>query len=364
MIMGLQTALFAQHQKLGGKIVDFGGWDMPVNYGSQIEEHKHVRSDVGMFDVSHMTIVDIKGADALAYLQRLLANDVARITSIKGKALYSGMLNEAGGVIDDLIVYNMDSWFRTVVNCGTREKDLAWMEKQAANFDVTITEQPELAIIAVQGPNAIAKASATMNAAQAAAAAELKVFQGTEVADWFIARTGYTGEDGLEIMLPNREVEAFWLALSAQGVAPCGLAARDTLRLEAGMNLYGNDMDDSVSPLAANMGWTIAWEPSERDFIGRTAVAAQKTAGDQHKLVGLVMEAKGVLRGHQKVIVAGTEETGEITSGTFSPTLGYSIALARVPRTVGATALVEIRNKQVEVKVVKPSFVRNGKSQL
>jgi len=362
--MGQQTELFAQHQAMGGKIVDFGGWDMPVNYGSQIEEHKHVRSDVGMFDVSHMTIVDIKGADAKAYLQRLLANDVARIENIKGKALYSGMLNEAGGVIDDLIVYNMDGWFRTVVNCGTRAKDLAWMEKQASHFDVTITEQPELAIIAVQGPNAIAKASATMNADQAAAAAELSVFQGAEVADWFIARTGYTGEDGLEVMLPNAEVEAFWLALNAQGIAPCGLAARDTLRLEAGMNLYGNDMDDSVSPLAANMGWTIAWQPSERDFIGRAALEAQKAAGDQHKLVGLVMEAKGVLRGHQKVIVSGTEETGEITSGTFSPTLGYSIALARVPSTIGDTALVEMRNKQVEVKVVKPSFVRHGQSQL
>lgn len=362
--MGQQTALFAQHQAMGGKIVDFGGWDMPINYGSQIEEHKHVRSDVGMFDVSHMTIVDIKGADAQAYLQRLLANDVARITGIKGKALYSAMLNEAGGVIDDLIVYNMDGWFRTVVNCGTREKDLAWMNQQSAGFEVSITEQPDLAIIAVQGPNAIAKASATMNTEQAAAAAKLKVFQGAEVADWFIARTGYTGEDGLEVMLPNAEVEAFWLALNAQGVVPCGLAARDTLRLEAGMNLYGNDMDDSVSPLAANMGWTIAWEPNERDFIGRAALETQKAAGDQQKLVGLVMETKGVLRGHQKVIVAGTEETGEITSGTFSPTLGYSIALARVPRTVGDTALVEMRNKQVEVKVVKPSFVRNGESQL
>jgi len=362
--MGQQTALFAQHQAMGGKIVDFGGWDMPINYGSQIEEHKHVRGDVGMFDVSHMTIVDIKGADAQAYLQRLLANDVARIAGIKGKALYSGMLNESGGVIDDLIVYNMDGWFRTVVNCGTREKDLAWMNQQVAGFDVTITEQPDLAIIAVQGPNAIAKASATMNAAQAAAATELSVFQGAAVGDWFIARTGYTGEDGLEVMLPNTEVENFWLALNAQGIAPCGLAARDTLRLEAGMNLYGNDMADSISPLAANMGWTIAWEPSERDFIGRDALVAQKAAGDQQKLVGLVMEAKGVLRGHQKVIVAGTEETGEITSGTFSPTLGYSIALARVPRTVGDTALVEMRNKQVEVKVVKPSFVRNGQSQL
>lgn len=362
--MGHKTPLFAQHQAMNGKIVDFGGWDMPVNYGSQIEEHKQVRADAGMFDVSHMTIVDITGPDAEAYLRRLLANDVTRITSISGKALYSGMLNEAGGVIDDLIVYNMDGWFRTVVNCATREKDLAWMGQQAKSFDITITEQPELAIIAVQGPNAIAKAQTAMNEEQAAAAQAVKVFQGQTVGDWFIARTGYTGEDGLEIMLPAAEAGEFWQVLNQNGVTPCGLAARDTLRLEAGMNLYGNDMDETVSPLAANMGWTIAWEPADRDFIGRQAIAEQKATGDQQKLVGLVMEAKGVLRSHQKVIVEGTDEPGEITSGTFSPTLGYSIALARVPNTVGATAQVEIRNKRVDVKVVKPSFVRMGESQL
>lgn len=363
--MGQQTPLFEQHQAMGGKIVDFGGWDMPINYGSQIEEHHQVRRDAGMFDVSHMTIVDVTGAEAQAYLQRLLANDVARITALKGKALYTGMLNEDGGVIDDLIVYHMDGWFRTVVNCETREKDLAWMNQQADGFDVALIERPELAIIAVQGPDAIAKASAAMTDVEATATAELKVFQGVEVGERFIARTGYTGEDGLEIMLPGEQAASFWQTLNDNGVKPCGLGARDTLRLEAGMNLYGNDMDESISPLAANMGWTIAWEPAERHFIGRDALAAQKAAGDQHTLVGLVMESKGVLRSHQKVIIVeGSDETGEITSGTFSPTLGYSIALARVPRSIGDTALVEMRNKQVPVKVVKPCFVRNGESQL
>jgi aminomethyltransferase len=359
--MGHKTSLYQTHQDFGGKLVDFGGWDMPLHYGSQMEEHHKVRNDAGMFDVSHMTIVDVTGSDAKAYLQKLLANDVARIESIPGKALYSGMLNEAGGVIDDLIVYNMDGWFRTVVNCGTREKDLAWMSKQSEGFDVAINERQDLSIIAVQGPNAIAKASAAMADEQASVVPELKVFQGAEAGAWFVARTGYTGEDGLEIMVPNDQAVSFWQALNDQEVAPCGLAARDTLRLEAGMNLYGNDMDESISPLAANMGWTIAWEPAERDFIGRAALEQQKANGIEEKLVGLVLEAKGVLRAHQKVIVEGIEQTGEITSGTFSPTLGYSVALARVPAGIGEQCLVEMRNKQIPVKVVKPSFVRNGK---
>lgn len=358
--MGNKTPLFDTHKAMGGRVVDFGGWDMPVNYGSQVEEHHKVRTDAGMFDVSHMTIVDVTGPQAKAYLQKLLANDVAKIEAAPGKALYTGMLNEQGGVIDDLIVYFLGDWYRTVVNCATREKDLAWMNQVAADFDVALTERPNLAMVAVQGPNAIAKASQVLPAA-AGLIAGLKVFQGLPHGDWFIARTGYTGEDGLEIMVPEAEVVAFWQALAQAGVQPCGLGARDTLRLEAGMNLYGSDMDESISPLEANMAWTVAWEPASRDFIGRQALEAQKAAGVKRKLVGLVLEDKGVLRGHQQVIVEGAAEKGEITSGTFSPTLGYSIALARVPVEVGDTCLVEMRNKQVPVKVVKPNFVRNGK---
>jgi len=357
--MGNKTALHALHQEIGGKLVDFGGWDMPLHYGSQMEEHHQVRRAAGMFDVSHMTIVDIKGADAKAYLQYLLANDVARIDGVKGKALYSGMLNADGGVVDDLIIYNMDGWYRTVVNCGTREKDLAHMTLVAAGFSVELTEMPNLAMIAVQGPEAIAKTQQVL-VDKTEQLTPLSIFQGVACGEWFIARTGYTGEDGYEIMLPAAEVEAFWRALMAVGVAPCGLAARDTLRLEAGMNLYGHEMDDNVSPLVANMGWTVAWQPASRDFIGRDKIAAEKAAGPQEKLVGLVLETRGVLRAHQTVLVEGTEQTGEITSGTFSPTLGYSVALARVPVCVGEQAQVLIRNKPVAVKVVKPVFVRNG----
>lgn len=360
--MGNKTALYATHQAMGGKLVDFGGWDMPLHYGSQIEEHHKVRQSAGMFDVSHMTVVDVAGADAKTYLQYLLANDVAKLDPLYGKALYSGMLNHDGGVIDDLIVYNLGDWYRVVVNCGTREKDLAWMNQVAQPFSVTVTERPELAMIAVQGPEAIRIASSLVSAEQAAVIASLNIFQGLPAGDWFIGRTGYTGEDGLEIMLPSEAAAGLWQALADAGVAPCGLGARDTLRMEAGMNLYGHEMDDGVSPLAANMGWTIAWQPTERDFIGRAVLEAQKAAGATQKLVGLVLRERGVLRAEQIVSVEGSDEKGVITSGTFSPTLGYSIALARVPRNIGSHCQVEMRGKQVTVEVVAPNFVRNGKA--
>jgi aminomethyltransferase len=356
--MGKQTPLYQQHLDANGKIVDFGGWDMPIHYGSQLQEHNVVREDAGMFDVSHMTIVDIQGPEALAYLQKILANDVSKL-GFTGKALYTGMLNEEGGVIDDLIVYKMEGWYRTVVNCGTREKDLAWMNKQIEAFDATLTERPELAMVAVQGPNAIEKVK-QVRSLQADLIGELKVFQGLPVGEWFFARTGYTGEDGLEIMVPQAEVAEFWKALVDAGVAPAGLGARDTLRLEAGMNLYGNDMDDSISPLQAGMGWTIAWEPNDRDFIGRKALEAQKAAGVSSKLVGIVLETRGVMRSHQKVVVEGIGE-GEVTSGTFSPTLQHSIAMARVPYDTGSECNIEMRGKLIPARIVKMPFVRNGK---
>ncbi len=356
--MGKQTALYAKHTEAQGKIVDFGGWDMPIHYGSQIKEHNAVREAAGMFDVSHMTIVDVRGPDAKAYLQRLLANDVDKLKET-GKALYSGMLNTDGGVIDDLIVYRMEGWFRTVVNCATREKDLEWMTAHTKGFDISLTERPELAMVAVQGPEAIGMVKKIRTEA-ADLIDGLKVFQGLPQHGWFYARTGYTGEDGLEIMVPQEEVVQFWTQLIEAGVQPCGLGARDTLRLEAGMNLYGNDMDESISPLQAGMGWTIAWEPADRDFIGREALEAQKADGVAMKQVGLVLEGRGVMRSHQKVVVEGVGE-GEITSGTFSPSLQCSIAMARVPAATGDTAQVDLRGKLTDVKVIKLPFVRNGK---
>ncbi len=354
-----QTVLHAKHLEAGAKMVDFHGWEMPINYGSQIEEHHAVRQDAGMFDVSHMTIVDVTGQDAQAYLRFLLANDVAKLTD-KGKALYSGMLNEQGGVVDDLIVYYFDlTNYRLVVNSATREKDLNWLHAKAQNFNVTITEQADFAMIAVQGPNAKQKAGNLFSAAQKEAVAGMKPFYGVQAEDLFIATTGYTGEAGYEIMVPQGRAAEFWQGLVEVGVKPCGLGARDTLRLEAGMNLYGQDMDDSISPLAANMGWTISWQPEDREFVGREALEQQKTQGTE-QLVGLVMESKGVLRAGQTVKVAQGE--GVITSGTFSPTLGHSIAMARIPMTEQNSAEVEIRKKWVTVNLVKPSFVRHGQS--
>lgn len=359
--MSQQTVLFEKHVQLGGKIVDFAGWQMPINYGSQIEEHHQVRTDAGMFDVSHMTVVDLRGEQVIPFLQYLLANDISRLKT-SGKALYSCMLNEQGGVIDDLIIYYMnDQWVRMVVNAGTRDKDLAWIEKQAIAFDVSVTERAEMAMIAVQGPKAREKALKVLPLDVSQAAAELKRFEGADSGDWFVGRTGYTGEDGFEIILPEAEAAQFWDDLFAAGVKPAGLGARDTLRLEAGMNLYGTDMDETTSPLISGLAWTIAWEPEDRDFIGRKAIEQQKAQGVEQKLVGLLLQDKGVLRGHQKVLVEGVGE-GEITSGTFSPSLKQAIALARVPKATGASCQVEIRGKLLNARVIKPVFFREGKS--
>jgi aminomethyltransferase len=414
-----QTSLNDAHRMMSAKMVDFGGWDMPVNYGSQIDEHHQVRNDCGMFDVSHMRVVDIKGKGVRDFLRYLLANNVDKLTT-PGKALYSCMLLENGGVIDDLIVYFMEEqWFRIVVNAGTADKDIAWMRKQAAEHAKThpecyaagescaesegcaetappeeeirrvpnailfgnlseeeaaalmfgepdeeqtekppldIADHPELSIIAIQGPNAREKLWAAMPGSQQLTE-KLVPFSAVVVGTMFIARTGYTGEDGFEVVLPSIAAPYFWNSLADKGVEPCGLGARDTLRLEAGMNLYGQDMDESVNPLESGLAWTVDLK-SERDFIGKAALLANPPT---RKLVGLVLQDRGVLRGHQKVHTAHGE--GEITSGSFSPTLNQSIALARVPKEVqtGDQVQVAIRDKMLAAKVVKYPFARNGK---
>jgi aminomethyltransferase len=354
------TPLYEQHLKAGGKMVDFADWEMPINYGSQVKEHHQVRNDAGMFDVSHMVVVDFTGKDSKAFLQYLLANNIDKLKQ-QGKALYSCMLNEDAGIIDDLIVYYLaDDFYRMVINAATRENDLAWINLQAANFDLQIKERDDLAMIAAQGPNAGEKLLATLDDATATLVSALKPFFGIQIDDIFYARTGYTGEDGFEIMLPNDNAAELWNTLLAAGIEPTGLGARDTLRLEAGMSLYGTDMDTSTSPLVSALKWTIAFEPKERKFLGRTALEAELAANPDTKMVGLVLKGKGVLRSHQQVI---TEfGTGEITSGTYSPTLGVAIALARVPIDTGDSCHVKIRNQQILARVVKPPFVRNGKS--
>ena len=358
--MGKHTPLYDEHVAAGAKMVDFAGWDMPIHYGSQLEEHHAVRRDMGMFDVSHMTVVDLEGPQVRDFLRHLLANNVDKLQE-PGKALYSCMLNERGGVIDDLIVYYLDErHFRMVVNSSTRDKDLAWIQAQAGRFDLAVTERPELAMVAVQGPRAREQVLGLLEGELRDRVEALKPFTGCFAGDWFFARTGYTGEDGFEIMLPATEAPAWWSTLVGGGVRPCGLGSRDTLRLEAGMSLYGSDMDEDITPLEAALGWTVGWEPAERDFIGRRALEAQKAAGVPRRLVGLVLLDKGVLRNHQKVVTDAGE--GEITSGSFSPTLGKAIALARVPAATGDRVQVEMRGRLLEAQVVKPPFVRHGKA--
>ncbi len=362
--MGLKTPLHDVHVLQGAKIVDFGGWDMPLHYGSQIEEHHAVRRDAGMFDVSHMAVVDLRGTRTCEFLRFLLANDVARLQS-SGKALYSCMLLPNGGVLDDLIVYYLsDTCYRLVVNAGTRNKDLAWIRAHAADFSVAVTERQDLAMIAVQGPNARLKAASLLPPPQQSAVLDLKTFFGAEFGNWFVARTGYTGEDGFEIMIPAADAADVWHRLHAQGVKPAGLGARDTLRLEAGMNLYGNDMDENHHPLESGLAWTVAFEPASRQFIGRPALDEARRAGGP-ELIGLILEDRGVLRSHQKVMAAGSVSgapAGEVTSGTFSPTLNRSIALARVPFRANAAVQVDIRGKLHTARIVKPPFVRHGKA--
>jgi len=356
--MGKKTPLYQCHLDASAKMVDFAGWDMPLHYGSQLQEHHQVRQGAGVFDVSHMTIVDFTGPEVAVFLRYLVANNIDRL--VPGKALYTCMLNEKGGVIDDLIIYKMnDEFYRLVVNSGTHDKDIAWFEQQVKKFKVTFKERTDLSMLAIQGPQIRGKIAELFGASEAVIA-QLKPFHAVQAGDFFVARTGYTGEDGFEIILPAAEAPDFWRKLLATGISPCGLGARDTLRLEAGLNLYGADMDETVTPLESNLAWTVAFEPKDRDFIGRQALEQQLEKGVQRILVGLVLEGQGVLRNHQKVVVEGTGE-GEITSGSFSPTLNKGIALARVPATINHECMVEMRGKLVLAQVVKPPFVRQGK---
>jgi aminomethyltransferase len=360
-LVGAHTCLFDLHGALGARLIDFSGWDMPVAYGSQIEEHHAVRRSAGVFDVSHMGIVDLRGERCRELLSGLLANDVGRL-NLPGKALYTCMLNEQGGVLDDLIVYYLDDdFFRVVVNAATRERDLAWIGARAGAVGVELHERRDLAMLAIQGPQARERSAALLTADAAWAVLELQPFFGTQIGEWFVARTGYTGEDGFEIMLPTAQAVSVWQRLNAAGVHSCGLGARDTLRLEAGLNLYGQDMDETTNPLESGLTWTVAFDPGQRNFIGRPALEAARTQGVARKLVGLVLDERAVLRRGQRVLAAGLGE-GRVTSGGFSPTLERSIGLARVPMAAGGSVQVEIRGRALPARVVRVPFVRHGKA--
>lgn len=403
--MPKQTPLYESHLALGGLMVEFAGWDMPLHYGSQITEHQQVREDAGIFDVSHMGIVDIEGPDASAFLRIVLANNIdklkehkvkdnSKITNILknsgetkglgqnfGQALYSCMLNEKGGVIDDLIVYDLAlEHFRLVVNAARTEFDLAWLNQHKGALSVNIIHRTDLGILAIQGPKAREKTSLAFPSL-GANIKELKPFQffctrsilakpmqsqkhvGSET-DILIAQTGYTGEDGLEVILPKADLKTFWNTCLAVKISPIGLGARDTLRLEAGLNLYGQDMDESVTPFESNLAWTVAFLPPDRNFIGREVLNLQQSQGISKKLVGILLLEKGVLRHGQRVF-KGEACVGEVTSGSFSPRLKKSIALARIQSNIQEDSRddkedyrVEIRNQLLKIQIVKPPFVR------
>lgn len=355
-----KTPLYDLHVKMGAKMVPFYGWAMPLHYGSQLKEHEQVRARMGMFDVSHMTLIDITGDDRKAFLMNLLANDVRKLRVI-GQAQYTLMLNEQGGILDDLIVYHLADRYRLVVNCGTREKILSWLEKSCATYPgVKAQERSDLAMVAIQGPQARQTLGEVLGDEARRLIAELLPFTSAAQTNWQIARTGYTGEDGVEVILPVLEVADLWERLSEAGIQPCGLGARDTLRLEAGLNLYGQDMDETTTPWEARLGWTVAMK-DDRSFTGRTALAAQRDQGVPQQFIGLIFEGKGVLRAGFEV-VQEDRVIGKITSGSFSPTLGYSVALARVSGLKAEPLQVQIRGRQVPVLAVKPPFYRQGKA--
>ncbi len=348
-----RTALYEEHVAAKARIVPFADWSMPLNYGSQIAEHHEVRRSVGLFDVSHMTITDMTGTCARELLARVFAGDVGK--AAPGRAVYGVLLNESGGIIDDVIVYGRDAGYRVVSNAATREKVLDWLHAHAADFGVDLHERQDLALIAAQGPDALR----TFCAATSMDVADLRTFSVRERNGWMVARTGYTGEDGVEAALPVDQAAALWRQLSDAGAVAAGLAARDTLRLEAGLLLYGQDMDETTSPLESNLGWTVAWDPPERGFVGREALARQRARGLERVLRGVVLTGRGVIRHGQRVETNAGD--GAVTSGIFSPTLGYSIGFARVPPEATGDCLIEIRGAGIPGRIVRPPFVRHGK---
>lgn len=358
--MKKRTHLYELHRQAGAYLVDFAGWEMPLHYGSQVQEHHYVRQHAGIFDVSHMGIVNIEGQDATDFLRYVLANDVQKLHEI-GDALYTCMLNKQGGIIDDLIVYYLGNhYYRLVINASRREADIAWLQKMSHDWQVTITLQTQLCMLAVQGPSALSIAHKIFGGTLGNEMMALQPFKSIVENDKLIARTGYTGEEGIEIIASADETIRLWKLFLKHGVKPCGLGARDTLRLEAGLNLYGADMTENTSPLESNLSWTVSWEDPKRNFVGKEALLKQKKNGIKEKLIGLIMEQPGVLRNHQRVLIEKNGE-GEITSGSFSPTLGRAIALARVPVLIGKTAKVERRGQWIPVKVINPPFINHNK---
>ena len=350
-----KTALNNAHIELGAKMVNFSHWEMPISYTSLIEEHHAVRNTAGIFDVSHMSVFDFKGGDQVAFFEKIFANDIKKICN-DDKAIYGALLNEEGGILDDLIIYHANEKFRLVSNCSTREQNRQWYEKHAVEFGVEVVERSDMGILAIQGPDALSKIlsidgiNPQVNNLQSFGC----MFDG----DKLYARTGYTGEDGLEIIVPSEDINQFWDQALKLGCTPIGLGARDTLRLEAGLNLYGNDMTIENHPYESNLGWTIDMTDENRQFIGKQALLSIDQSKSQ-KIVGIILRDKGVLRSGYEVI--HNEGKGVVLSGSYSPTLQSSIGLARVDQGYKKDGKVMIRNKMLNIDFVSPRFIERGK---
>ena len=350
-----KTPLNNAHIELGAKMVNFSHWEMPISYTSLIEEHHAVRNTAGVFDVSHMSVFDFNGGDQVAFFEKIFANDIKKISN-EDKAIYGALLNEEGGILDDLIIYHANEKFRLVSNCSTREQNRQWYEKHAVEFGVEVVERSDMGILAIQGPDALSKIlsidgiNPQVNNLQSFGC----MFDG----DKLYARTGYTGEDGLEIIVPSEDINQFWDQALKLGCTPIGLGARDTLRLEAGLNLYGNDMTIENHPYESNLGWTIDMTDKNRQFIGKQALLSIDQSKSQ-KIVGIILRDKGVLRSGYEVI--HDEGKGVVLSGSYSPTLQSSIGLARVDQGYKKDGKVMIRNKMLNIDFVSPRFIERGK---
>ena len=350
-----KTPLNKSHIELGAKMVNFSNWEMPISYSSLIEEHNAVRSTVGIFDVSHMSVFDFDGDNQVAFFEKIFANDIKKIYK-DNKAIYGALLNEEGGILDDLIIYHANNKFRLVSNCSTREQNRQWFEKHAVEFGVKVMERSDMGILAIQGPDALNKIlkikeiDNQVNTLQSFGC----MFEG----DKLYARTGYTGEDGLELIVPTKDINHLWDQALELGCTPIGLGARDTLRLEAGLNLYGNDMTINNHPYESNMGWTIDMSDESREFIGKDALLSIDQSKSQ-KIVGIILQDKGILRSGYEI--THEQGKGEVLSGSYSPTLQSSIGLARVDQGYKENGKVMIRNKLLNIDFVSPRFLGQGK---
>lgn len=358
-----RTPLYQEHQALGARLVEFSGWEMPVQYSGIMEEHRAVRTRAGLFDVSHMGELRVEGAEAEAFLQYLIPNDVARLSV--HQAIYSQLCRLDGNVIDDLLVYKLsEQRYMLVVNAGNIEKDLAWVQEQAQHFQhVTITDQSETtALLALQGPSALTILQ-TLTESDLTTIRYYHCQPGqVNGIQCIISRTGYTGEDGFELYCSSADVVKLWGDLLTAGktydLVPAGLGARDTLRLEAGMCLYGHELDEQTNPLEARLGWTIKF--AKGNFIGREALQQVKKQGPQRLLVGVEMVERGVPRSGY-AIYAGEDHIGYLTSGSPGPTVGKNIGMGYVQSaqaTSGNAVQVDIRGKRVAAKIVALPFYR------